>query len=203
MKRFYLLLGAVVVVGAPVPVTNDSFPGYVLGRDSAPIEIVEYADYECPFCAQFGVMQFPTIRDQLITTGKVRWRFRDHPLPIPAHRWARLSAHAVACAGEQGKAWEMMDALFTHHSEWAQQAGNPSKLFRNLARGVGVDIGKYDDCMDSQRYAARIEAAYQEGLARGVQGTPTFFINGRQYTGRRIDSDQFKQIVDSILTHRK
>src|SRR4029077_11726102 len=146
MKRFYLLLGVVAVVaigflyysanqqagpapgarGATAPVTaqDSAFPGYLLGSDSAPVKVVEFVDYECPICAMFATVQFPTIRDQLIKTGKVQWRLRDYPLPPTTHRWSHLAADAVACASEQGKAWEMVDALFNTH-DWALQSSNP------------------------------------------------------------------------------
>ncbi|MGH7539288.1 MAG: DsbA family protein [Gemmatimonadales bacterium] len=219
MKRFYALLSVVAVVagfliwrgsrpgsgtalgtdGPPVAVTaaDSAFRGYVLGSDSAPIEVVEYADFECPFCAQFTVVQFPEIRQQLIATGRLRWRYRDFPLPN--HQWSRLASHAVACADEQGKAWEAMDALFGRHGDWAYRDRNPTGVFRDLMRGVGLDVRRYGDCMDSQRYAGRIELSRLEGVARQVGGTPTFFANGRLLDARRYgNSDAFKALVDSL-----
>jgi protein-disulfide isomerase len=209
MKRFYLLLGLVAVVGAvliwqasrpstggaagsgdaaPVPVTaaDSAFPGYVLGNDSAPVEIVEYADYECPFCAQFGAVQFPEVRQQLIETGRVRWRFRDFPLPV--HQWGRLAAMVVACASEQGKAWEAMDALFQRHGEWAQRSANPTGVFDDRMRAIGLDMSRYHACVSAQRYAGRIEASRQEGIARGVQGA---------------NSDAIAALVDSLTKARR
>src|SRR2546421_9308256 len=119
----------------------------ILGSDAAPIEIAEYSDFECPFCASFATVQMPVIRTQLIATGKVRWRFRDFPLPT--HAYSRYAALAAQCAGEQGKFWEMHDQLFTNH-QWAQTGKNPRGLFRDLARGIGLDLDQYDPCMDSQ-----------------------------------------------------
>jgi protein-disulfide isomerase len=226
MKPFYWLLGAVLVGGVAwvwlgskpagqdeawvqetvVPETkaDSEFAGYVLGSDAAPVEVVEYADFECPFCASFGAVQFPVIRRALIATGKVRWRFRDYPLPPEVHLWSRLAAHTVACGGEQNKAWEMMDALFTHHSLWSQRRDNPEKLFRGWAQDlVGLDMGKYDACMTSGRYRGRIQHSRNEGAARGVRGTPTFFINGRLWDTRDISSDAFQRAVDSVLTKHK
>ena len=220
MKRFYLLLGLVAVAGgvliwqasrpgrggavaagdtATLPFTpaDSAFPGYVLGSDSAPVEVVEYADYECPVCASFGAVQFPSIRQQLIETGRVRWRFRDFPL-LGTHRWARLSAMVVACASEQGKEWEAMDALFQRHAEWAQRPADPTGLLADRMQGIGVDMGRYRSCMDSQRYAGRIEASRVEGIARAVRGTPTFFVNGREHEFRRATSDEFLALVDSL-----
>ena len=219
MKRFYLLLGAVAVVGgavlwfgsqrtqasapapgSPLPVAAaDGFKGYTLGSDSAPIEVTEYSDFECPFCAQFASVQMPVVRAQLIATGKVRWRYRDFPLPL--HAYSRYAALAAQCAGEQGKFWEMHDQLFDHH-QWAQTGKNPRSLFRDFAKAVGLDLDKYDACMDGQRYAGRIQASVQEGDARGVKGTPTFFVNGRLYEGRST-SDDFKALADSLTKKHK
>jgi protein-disulfide isomerase len=222
MKRFYLLLAAVVVAGgvwlwwasrekgaaapaagaSPVPAAaSDGFTGYTLGSDSAPIEIVEYADYQCGHCGEFAVLQFPVIKQQLIATGRVRWRLRDFPLGFP---WSRLSALAAQCAGEQGKFWPMADTLFLTQSEWGRQARDPSGAFRSLAVGVGVDRDKYDACMAGTRYAGRIEASHEEGVTRGVNGTPTFFVNGSPWPDtHNISSDRFRQVVDSVIAAKK
>jgi protein-disulfide isomerase len=221
MRGFYLLLAAVAVIGggviwygsragagagagavadAPRAVAaTDGFRGYTLGSDSARIEVTEYSDFECPFCAAFASVQMPVIREQLIATGKVRWRYRDYPLPV--HQYSRYAALAAQCAGEQGKFWEMHDQLFNNH-QWAQTGKNPQSLFRDLAKAVGVDLDKYDACMAGQRYAGRIEASAQEGAALGVGGTPTFFVNGRRFDGRAT-SDAFKSLADSLAPHRK
>ncbi len=144
----------------------------------------------------------PTVRQQLIATGKVRWRYRD--FPIPSHQYGRYAAHAAQCAGEQGKFWEMHDQLFFNHG-WAQTGKNPTGLFSGFAKAAGVDLTRYDACMKSGRYAARIEFSRQEGLQRNVNGTPTFFVNGTElHTGPRLPaSDDFKKLVDSLAAHRK
>jgi len=144
-------------------------------------------------------VSWTVIREQLIATGKVRWRYRDFPLPT--HAYSRYAALAAQCAGEQGKFWAMHDQLFTNH-QWAQTGKNPRGLFRDFARGIGLDLDKYDACMDSQRYAGRIQASVQEGEARGVKGTPSFYVNGRPYQGRSA-SDDFKALVDSLTKKHK
>ena len=220
MRRYYLLLVAVAVVGGgllayaarrkpavgslaaggPTPVAaTDGFRGFTLGIDSARVEVTEYSDFECPFCARFASVQMPAIREQLIATGKVRWRYRDFPLPT--HQYSRYASLAAQCGGEQGKFWEMHDQLFFNHS-WAQTGKNPRGLFRDFARTVGLDLDKYDACMDGQRYAGRIEASRQEGEALGIPGTPTFFVNGRRYEGDAT-SDAFKALVDSLTRRGK
>ena len=166
VNRFYVVLGALAVLlgatmfvllrsgggstaaaaGPPHAVVDDGFRGYTLGEGHAPVEIVEYVDYECPICAQFATIQMPTIRQQLIETGKVRWRVRDYPLSI--HQYSRFAAHATQCGGEQGKFWEMQDQLFYNHS-WAQTGRNPTRLFHDLAKAAGLNVAQYDACMAS------------------------------------------------------
>lgn len=220
MNRFYVVFGVLAVAlvavlvylltaapgtapaaatSVPSAVVDDGFRGYTLGRDDAPVEVTEYGDFECPACAGFATIQMPTIKTQLIATGKLRWRYRDYPLPM--HPYARLAAHAAQCAGEQGKFWEMHDQLFYNHS-WAQTGRDPSRQFRDLARATGVDVARYDACMESGRYASRIEFARQEGEQRLVDGTPTFYINGVKYTGRS-NSDAFKAAVDSAAATQR
>jgi len=221
MNRFYVVLTVLAVVlgvsvfallrtggGAPAAaaspppsVADDGFRGYSLGQESAPVEITEYLDFECPVCATFATVQMPTIREQLINTGRVRWRFRDYPLPV--HKYSRFSAHAAQCAGAQGRYFEMQDQLFEHH-QWAQTGKDPSNLFRTFAQAAGVDLKAYDGCMESGKYAQRIEYSRQEGEKALVDGTPTFFANGTKlFTSlRRLpNSDDFKAVVDSIIAH--
>jgi len=225
MKGFHTVLVAVAVVGggalwyaaqrkpaaAPPPppppppggaapvAAADGFRGFTLGPDSAAIEVTEYSDFECPFCASFATVQMPVIREQLIAKGKVRWRYRDFPLPT--HAYSRDAALAAQCASEQGKFWEMHDQLFFRH-DWARSGKNPRSLFRDFAKGIGLDLDKYDACMDSQRYAGRIQASVEEGDRLGVNGTPTFFVNGRRFEGHPT-SDAFTALVDSVTRQRK
>src|SRR5256885_3673356 len=173
---------------------SDGFKGFTLGVASAPIEVTEYSDVECPFCASFATVQMPVIREQLIAPGKVRWRYRDFPLP--SHQYSRYAALAAQCAGGSGKLAEMHDQLFTSH-QWAQTGKNPRSLFRDFAQGAGLDLDKYDACMDGQRYAARIQASVQEGEAVNVGGTPTFFVNGKRFDGHPTYV-AFKSLVDGL-----
>lgn len=217
MNRFYVVVAVVAVVlagavfallktgggapaaaaGPPPAVIDDGFRGYSLGSGDAPVEITEYLDFECPVCATFATIQMPTIKEQLINTGKVRWRYRDFPLPI--HQYSRFSAHAAQCAGAQGRFFEMHDQLFYHH-QWAQTGKDPSRLFRDLAKAAGVDPAAYDACMEAGRYAARIEFSRQEGDQLLVDGTPTFFADGKKLNFRRLPtSDDFKALADSIM----
>lgn len=218
LKRFYLVLAAVVIVGVGAlawvlgrpstvsipanvsvqPADTAGFRGYVLGDSAAPVEITEFADYQCPFCQTFATLQMPTIRKRLIETGKLRWRFRDFPLQ--QHRHARPAAHAAACADEQGKFWPMHDRIFEGQAEWAAER-DATAIFRRYATEVGLDASRYDGCMGAAKYAGRIQASHQEGMRLGVNSTPTLFVAGRLYQGR-FDSDAIVRLADSLAAAR-
>jgi protein-disulfide isomerase len=176
------------------PSDTAGFRGYLKGSPDAPVEISEYADYQCPFCQTFATLQMPTIDERLIKTGRVRWRYRDFPLQ--QHQFARLAAHSAACADEQGKYWEQHDRIYEGQSDWAasRDAGDH---FREYAQGNGLDLGRYDECMQSGKYAGRIQASLEEGTRAGVSSTPTLLVGDRLYQGR-IDSDAIRRLVDSM-----
>ena len=215
MNRFYLVLGAVALAGIawlvyqvgkpsgvsiPVNVTilaadTAGFRGYVLGADSAPVEISEFADYQCPACQQFETIQMPAVRQQLIETGMVRWRFRDFPLDMHPH--ARVAAHAAACANEQGKVWEMHSRLYERQQDWSPSR-DAAGQFEDYAGEIGLDVSRYNECMKSAKFAGRIQASVQEGIKLGVGGTPNFIIGGRLYPAA-LGSDSIKAIVQSLM----
>ncbi len=210
--RFYAVVAGLAVVGAgllyflvqapkdvsiPVPVTlttedTAGFRGYLLGSPDAKVEIVEYADFQCPACGSFDGLQFDVVKRQLIDSGLARFRYRDFPLD-QLHPHARLASHAAACGDEQGRFWEMKRLIYDHQPTWsaARSAGG---LFRGYAQQAGLDPVKYDGCMDSKKYAGRIEASLKEGLSLGVASTPSFIIAGRMYRGA-LSSDSISAIV--------
>jgi protein-disulfide isomerase len=216
LNRFYTLLGVVGVAGLavigylavkggdsvaiPVDVTvlaadTAGFRGYLLGSDSAPVEISEYADFQCPGCERFETMQFPVVKKQLIDTGRLRWRYRDFPLD-QIHSHTRLAAHSAACADEQGKYWQQHSLLYAGQGEWAPSS-NAGKFFRQYAQQAGLDLGRYDECMKSARYAGRIQASHDEAIKLSVGVTPTLLVAGRLYPGG-LTSDAIKHLVDSL-----
>jgi protein-disulfide isomerase len=173
---------------------TSGFRGYVKGSPAAPIEITEFADYQCPFCQTFATLQMPTIQERLIDTGRLRWRYRDFPLQ--QHSFARLAAHSAACADEQGKYWEQHDRIYAGQQDWAG-AKNAAPAFRDYAKASGLDLGRYDACMKASKYAGRIQASYNEGVQLGVSSTPTLLVGDRLYRGR-VDSDAITKLVDSL-----
>jgi protein-disulfide isomerase len=214
MNRFYLVLAGVAVIGIGLlwyllakpaavsipanvtvqPADTSGFRGYLLGSPTAPVEITEYADYQCPFCQTFDQLQMPTIKQRLIDTGRLRWRYRDFPLQ--QHSFSRLAAHSAACADEQGKYWEQHDKIYKGQADWSN-ARDAAPIFREYAKEIGLDLGRYDACMQSAKYAGRIQASYDEGVKAGVSGTPTLLVGGRLYQGR-FDSDAIRHLVDSL-----
>jgi protein-disulfide isomerase len=161
------------------------------GPASAPVTIVEFSDYQCPFCARVE----PTI-DELMAAypDKIRVVFRDFPLPN--HAQAPKAAEAAHCAGDQGKYWEMHKKLFQN-----QQALAPDDLKKH-AREVGLDGTKFDQCLDSGAKSSLVQKNLEAGSEAGVSGTPAFFINGRLLSGAQPLS-AFKQAVDAELAAKK
>ncbi len=161
--------------------------GPTKGPADAPITIVEFSDYECPYC----VRAEPTVREVLAAyPGKIKLVYRDYPLPM--HPKAPKAAEAAHCAGDQGKYWEMHDKLFT----------TGAKLdvpdLKAHAREVGVEGGKFDQCLDSGEKAKVVESHKKAGDDVGVSGTPAFFINGRLLSGAQ-PADAFRAIIDQEL----
>ena len=218
MKRFYAVFGAVAVIGLgalaylttrpqtvsiPANVTvqpsdTSGFRGYLKGSPDAPVEITEFADYQCPFCQTFATLQMPTIEERLINTGRLRWRYRDFPLQ--QHSFSRLAAHSAACADEQGKYWEQHKRIYEGQTEWAT-ARDAAPIFRRYAQAGGLDLGRYDACMKAGKYAGRIQASLDEGVQLGVNSTPTLLVGNKLYRGR-FDSDAITKLVDSLAPHR-
>jgi protein-disulfide isomerase len=158
----------------------------VRGPQDAPITLVEFADYECPYC-----QQIQPVLDRLEQEykGKIRFAYKD--IPLPMHANAEKSAEASHCAGVQGKYWQYHDMLFqTKQLELPQ--------LKEHARTLKLDAAAFDKCLDNGDQAARIKPNITEGQNLGIQGTPSFFINGRSIGGGQSYED-FKRIVDEEL----
>lgn len=214
VKAFYAALAIIAVVGvaaiwmarggsapaevAPPPVSAAQFEGYVLGSDTAAIEIVEYADFECGACASFAILTGPDVKARLVNTGRVRWRFLDFPLP--SHENAPLAHHAAACAAEQDQFWSMHDALFLNQGAWARSR-RPERVIRDLAELIGLDMRAYEGCMDANRYAARIQATKNQGVSMGVSATPSFIVGGLLISGA-LPFDSLLTLVERAEANR-
>ena len=162
----------------------------VKGDKDAPVTIIEWSDFECPFCGRFYRDTLPLIEEEYIKTGKVKLVFRDFPLSF--HQNAQKAAEAAECAGEQGKFWEMHDLLF----EGGVQDGTAG--FKQYAKQLGLNTAKFNECLDSGAMASEVRKDTADGAAAGIQGTPGFLINGKLISGAMPFSN-FKQIIDDEL----
>ena len=160
------------------------------GKQDAPVEIIEFSDFECPFCKRFFEETYPQIKEEYIKTGKVKLYYRDFPLP--SHQYAQKAAEAARCAGDQEKYWAMHDEIFTY-----QDAIRVDEL-KFYAETIGLDVASFSTCLDTGKYAEEVQKDVADGQAMGVGGTPTFFINGIIISGA-YPFEVFKQIIDEQL----
>ena len=172
------------------------------GDAGARIAIVEYSDFECPFCGKYSREVYPQIVERYVKTGKVRYYFRDLPLPIHAN--ALPAATAARCAGEQGKFWEMHDSLFANQSALSQK-----DLAERAAR-LGLDQPRFSDCVSSTKYAEAIRKVVAGAQRMGIDGTPAFAIGTITAGGEVVTVNQvalgadsfegFKAMLDEIIS---
>ncbi len=162
--------------------------GPSLGREDAPITLVEFADFECPYCSR-AVATIRRLREQY--GDHIRVVFRDYPLP--SHRGATRAAEALHCADDQAKFWELSDRLFARNGA----AVSDTELTR-MAADVDLDMTKFSTCVESGRHKADWEASQAEGLRVGVVSTPTFYVNGRMIIGA-APYDTFAAVIDEEL----
>lgn len=178
-----LLLAVFLLYGwlspKPVPgITNISFSvgtgsNPVLGNPAAKITIVEFIDYQCPYCARHATRTFPQIESNYINAGKAKYYIRDFPI----HGNSQGAAAAARCAGEQGKYWEMHALLFQNQQEWGPlQADELGARFLGYASSLGMSGSAFASCYSSGRYDAQISQDAQEGSSYGISGTPSFVI---------------------------
>src|SRR5829696_9730055 len=162
-----------------VPVTEKD---HALGPADAPVTLVEYGDYECPDCLN----AFPIVKRLIAEFGpRLRFVFRNFPLSN-VHPHASVAAQAAEAAAAQGKFWEMHDLLYENQKELADME------MTRLALRLGLEPYKFNADLAGERFAKRVATDYASGMASGVTGTPTFFINGRRYGGRK-DFDALKR----------
>jgi protein-disulfide isomerase len=188
------------IIDAPPGMTVPIADAPTRGDAGARIVLVEFSDYECPFCGRFVRDSYPSIARDYIQTGKVRHVFRAFPLES-IHKNALKAHEATACAGEQGKYWQLHDVLFAN-----QRALTPSDLVQHAAT-AGLDLAAFRSCLDGGRMTARVRKDIDAGMQLGVQGTPLFLIgtvnpDGQVAVRKGISGAQpysvFKQAFDDV-----
>lgn len=168
------------------PIATDDDPS--VGPKEARITIVEFSDFECPFCKQ----AFPIIRELMVKYGdRVRFIHRDFPI-TQIHDKAQKAAEAGECADEQGKFWALHDKIFQYAPAIAVSD------LKRYAQETGLDTARFNACLDNAQFAAEVQQDFQDGVALGVRGTPTWFINGKKVEGV-IPRESFIKLLDQLL----
>lgn len=213
---FYAVIGVIAVAGAGALFLSankprqDSFhvdpatiaslgetvpAGYVIGDSAAPVHVVEFADFECNACMNFATITEPDVRQRLVETGQVKFEY--YFFPLEQHPNSGNAAHAAACADDQGRFWEMHDAIFQGYNDWALGAvRNPKGVFKRYAQRIGMDVGEWESCYDEGRHREKILSHVSYGMKLGVNSTPTFMIGDQIYPGSKT-YDQFRTMVES------
>jgi protein-disulfide isomerase len=195
-------LALIVLVGLPAAATNTAKAnGNSLGDANAPVTVEVYADFQCPICGQFDRGTLKQIEDKYVKTGKVRIVF-NHFAFFGADTNGDKSesiraAEASECANAQGKFWEYADTLFNNQSGENQGAFSDANL-EKFAQKVGLDMTQYKTCMDQDTYLGRVHSSTQNGTQRGVDSTPTVFVNGQMVRGA-ISLASFESIAGTLL----
>lgn len=166
----------------------------VKGNDKAKITIVEFADFQCPFCERFFSQVESNLIKDYVDTGKAKFAFRQYAFLGQESTWA---AEAAECANEQNKFWEYHDYLYTHQGQENSGAFSKEKL-EGFAGILGLDANQFKTCLQSDKYADKVKTDFTEGQAAGVNGTPATFINGQLVSGAQPYAN-FKSLIDAEL----
>lgn len=184
----------------PAPRSVDLDDDEVMGASDANVAIVEFSDYQCPYCRRYFQQTFPQIKENYIDTGKVQYIFRDFPLE-QIHKEAVPAAVAANCSGLQGKYWEMHSALFSHQGRFT------TETFTVLAQALELDSDAFQTCLQDPSHKQEVNEDLVYGQSVGVRGTPHFFV-GRVDGGKLVDVKvlsgaqpfpSFQNIIDSFL----
>jgi len=154
----------------------------MLGDENAPVTMILFSDYQCPYCQSFETETMPFIIEDFVDTGLVRVVFRDYPLS--SHEYAHVAAEAAECVGDDDDLyWAYHDLLVANAEEWESYDGDHFDLFSQYAANLGVDQDAYYECLSSGSYYDEVDSDAEDGWASGVRGTPTVFVNGEMVVG--------------------
>ncbi|MBU6500592.1 MAG: DsbA family protein [Patescibacteria group bacterium] len=174
----------------------------VLGSQSAPVTVVEYGDYQCPFCGKFFTDIEPQLKKDYIDTGKVKFVFRDFIVNdrTSQDHESHWSAEAVQCAKDQNEFWQFHDAIYSAETkDGIENNGNLNRaFFVQTATNLGMKLNQFEQCFDSGKYAAAVQKESNDVAASGVNATPTSFVNGQMIQGA-VPYIQFAAAINSAL----
>jgi protein-disulfide isomerase len=200
------LLAGCATPPADPPASESQAPGNapfnVIGRDDAPVTIIEFTDLQCPYCARYASQTFPRLKREYVDTGKLRYTSRD--LPLPFHSFALPAAVASRCAGEQGRFWEYREALFASQSQLGTEP------YGRIAGQLGLDVGQLEACRANGEQESNVRADLAMAAQYGIRSTPTFVI-GRvvdgEFQGEVVSGAQpyefFKAKLDALLAEAR
>ncbi len=164
----------------------------IFGPANAKVTFVEFGDFQCPACGS----AYPVTKQILQTfNGKIRFVFRNYPLP--QHQNAQIGAEAAEAAGVQGKYWQMHDMLYERQSEWGESS-KPLDYFMQYAKNIGINTDTFKQDVQNNKFQNKIQADINDGNSANVNATPTFFINGEQFTDATT-YDNFKSAINAKL----
>lgn len=166
----------------------------ILGNPDAPVTLVEFGDFQCPFCKRLFEAAEKEIIEKYVKTGKVKFVYRDFPL-TSIHAMAQKSAEASECADEQDKFWPYHDLLYERQDRLSVEN------FKAWARELGLNGARFDSCLDTGKYKEEVENDFRAGQQAGVSGTPASFVNGRIITGA-VPFAQFETIIEEELNKK-
>ncbi|MBI4279151.1 MAG: DsbA family protein, partial [Armatimonadetes bacterium] len=179
---------------APPPVAES---GPWKGSASAPVTVVEYADFQCAHCGEFSRETFRDLERAYIATGKVRWNFRHSAILGPESQWAALASE---CAAEQGRFWAYHDVLMNRQAGVNRGGFHPDRLAR-FAEELRLDVPRFRQCFESGRYLTKVREETEEAQRRGVRGTPSFFVGDTFIEGNQPVA-VFRQAIEDRLKER-
>jgi len=168
--------------------------GVMKGEGGAAVTIVEFTDYQCPFCKRYVDQTYGQLESEYVDAGKVKYVLRD--LPLAFHANSQVSAEAARCAGDQGQYWEMHDKLFETQTSWSE--ATDTSMFKTYAGQLGLDQVEFDTCMDEGKFAQVVKDDLALAQKVGANGTPTFFINKKVLVGAQ-PFEAFKAVLDQEL----
>lgn len=180
-----------------VDVENGHLP--ILGDENAKVTIVEFSDFQCPFCKAFVDDTYDQVKKEYIDTGKVKFTYRHYPL-TSIHPNAQLAGEASECANEQGKFWEYHDKLFAEQDTWSPQTqADVANSLVDYAGEIGLNTEQFRSCVESEKFKAQVEEDLDAGTQAQVDGTPAFFVNGYRLTGAQPFSE-FQRVIEQELS---
>jgi protein-disulfide isomerase len=223
MMPFYIMLAVIALIGAGLMATSVTKAGtaataasaqmqpvqgpadlmvkargVVRGNPDAPVKIMIFSDFMCPWCAVYATTIANQVRTNYLDTGRAVEIYYDFPLG-GTHVHSFLAARAARCAEEQNKFWEYHDALFNRQKDWSFEKSPPVKTFIAYAQDLGLDRKAFASCLQSEKHADLVEWNRQLGLEAGVNSTPTIFINGLR-SAAPLDFDKLKAEIETAAT---